>query len=357
MSGRASQGSPPRAASTNSQLPTTFSSPWEVRDAGVDSVTYAFWAGSDVARALAFGRFDWTPLAGRRITVVREARDAHWLDAHVGGLKLGAYIGAGKLVAEGRLGAICAGSTEATELGAPSLLTLGASRAKAAFTALGLVVGNAAVVRVDLAADLLFADRLDGLRFTNAWAAGVRAPGYKQRVTESADGLRVEAVEWTRGASIAARLYDAGTRHGTHPAGVRVRFERQVRFRKSAAKTPEQLRDSDLRQMHVGLLRRPLALGVKVRVASRARAEEIVWERKRAGELSDAKAERLIGTLGVLANGWAHDWTPRKRRDRLAELRGLELAVDFSRRAEDDMLDLGPQLHALANTEAWAWAK
>jgi hypothetical protein len=179
--------------------------------------------------------------------------------------------------------------------------------------------GDAEVARLDLAHELHFDDGADGLGAL-ATIAALRPSLRKTKVISANDGT-VQTVYFVtpRAAIVRERIYDKGVESSSHPAGRRLRIEAQHRFTKAQAMTAGMVRRLDLPQLY-GAKIQPYAVAETVSVG-RDRAEGELMKRVGAGDLTIAKAERMLGTIAVLHRYGRAAWPDSSARRRLAELR------------------------------------
>lgn len=106
--------------------------------------------------------------------------------------------------------------------------------------------------RIDLASELRFSDGQEGSAFLHS-LAGLDVPWCKSRV-DGKKGGNVETVSFhgTRGRTIYLRAYDKGIESGSDGPGVRIRVERQKRYRKDREPTASSLNVVDLRKIYWG---------------------------------------------------------------------------------------------------------
>ena len=145
---------------------------------------------------------------------------------------------------EGRLTALLGHDDTGSVLASPALLVEGERRAESRFRLLGVTLPEQITVqRLDLAAELLYGDGLDGLALLNACQRGVHLAGLRQHPYSATGDSRLESIIWQtpNGRQICVRLYDAGIEHGTDRVGERLRFEVQERWVGKQSRTPEQV--------------------------------------------------------------------------------------------------------------------
>lgn len=199
--------------------------------------------------------------------------------------------------------------------------------------------------RIDLASELRFQQPQDGSAFLHSLAS-LDVPWCKSRV-DGRKGDHIETVSFhgTRGKTIYLRAYDKGVESDTHPAGMRIRVERQKRYRKDVEPLATDLTISELRAIYLGREFRALANLPSALVADLPQVLDAVIDRARSIE----QAERVAGflTIGGHIEYPRATWYRRK-----AELRELGLYVDPTLVNERVEVPVGAYLHALAS--AWA---
>lgn len=210
------------------------------------------------------------------------------------------------------------------------------------------VSDGARLGRVDLASELRFSDAYEGSAFLHSLAA-LDVPWCKSR-TDGRKGDHIETVSFhgTQGKTIYLRAYDKGVESGTAGPGLRIRVERQKRFRKDREQNVSMFAASDVRSLFVGrefakLTNLPNALVCDVPEALSALCEvapQAGW--------SDRKIEMYAGYLVI---GHFLDYERATFYRRAAELRDLGIFVDPTQ-IERLEVPVGRYLQALAS--AWA---
>lgn len=252
-----------------------------------------------------------------------------------GDTRLGAY-GRGMVWMEGRADAALTNDKDSWNLRPASDLPAVAATAADAFAQLagepidyGLVPLAAEVRRFDLAHEFSFDDGRDGLAFLRT-VAGMCPPRRKLDVWKGQDGQpQTIYVRQARSGVVTERLYDKGVESGSHGPGERLRYEAQRRPPKSKRHTPDVLAALDLApeygrsiQSYVEGNDNVIAAGPDATVHHLAGAAS-------RGEISIAKAERMVGTLALLREyGRAIYGDERKARRRLQGLREAGVALD-----------------------------
>lgn len=253
-----------------------------------------------------------------------------------GGTRIVAYPAYGVCAVEGRLDAWMTGSATAYDLRPKSdlphaevvgLAMLEHLAGTAAFRR--DECGDAETRRYDLTAEAEFDEPPAGLGFLRTFAAIV-PPGRKTDTWRGADG-QPQTVYYRTGKRgvVTERIYDKGVESGSHPAGLRIRIEAQRRPPKSKRMRPGVIAGGDL----AGDFGRSMEAYVRgnenVIAAGTDGALRHLATKAAAGEMSIAKAERMIGTVAVLrefGRGFYPD--EQQSRRRLRQLRETGLALD-----------------------------
>lgn len=284
-------------------------------DSGVDTIRFR-WREDN----LAYVKFQRRPEG-----TIEGHRGERYVQTELG--RIGAFPD-GLFYLEGRAAALCAGTSENHDLATVPEVFLAEQAATDIMRDNGCELGDASrarLGRIDLASELRFDDPSEGSAFLHSLAS-LDVPWCKSRV-DGRKGDTIETVSFhgTRGKTIYLRAYDKGVESGTHRAGVRIRVERQKRYRKEREPLATELDILDLRQAFWGrefakLSNLPTATVVDLRGAI-----EVLCERA----TTYAQLERLAGYLVVghypgLSD--AMERTTRWRRD--SELRDLGIFVD-----------------------------
>ena len=261
-----------------------------------------------------------------------------------GGIRLMAWPAYSVVAVEGRLGALLAGDVDDHSLAPASALVDGAVMASDLLSSYsGADVGRAAEVRrVDLASELRFGAGSDGLAFLRT-VAGMAPARLVTDVWRGADGQPQTVYRRTpkRGV-VLDRIYDKGVESGSHAAGLRLRIENQQRPAKSKRVRPDVLSTSDLKGVF-GRTMNPYLLSSEVLVAGPDGAVAELAARAIRGELTHAKAERLIGSVALLKHGGravydrdgdAHKVGERRSNRRLKALRDAGVVLSDELPAE-----------------------
>jgi hypothetical protein len=258
-----------------------------------------------------------------------------FLEPGPGGTKLGAH-GRGVFWLEGRSDAIVTGSSEAWGLRQVADLVDVERITRYAFDELAGEPAEwhelrppAEVRRFDLAHEFRFDDGGDGLAFLRT-VAGMCPPRRKLDVWKGQDGQpQTVYVRQAHSGVVTERLYDKGVESGSHPPGHRLRYEAQRRPPKSQRMRPEVLADVDLR----GEFGRSINTYVEghetvIAAGPNATVAHLAGQAAR-GELSIAKAERMIGTVALLREyGRAVYPDVQQQQRRLRGLRDAGVALD-----------------------------
>jgi hypothetical protein len=258
-----------------------------------------------------------------------------FLEPGPGDTKLGAH-GRGVFWLEGRLDAVITGSSEGWDLRPVIDLVDGERIAREAFDELAREPAEwhelrppAEVRRFDLAHEFAFDDGRDGLAFLRT-VAGMCPPRRKLDVWKGQDGQpQTVYVRQAVSGVVTERLYDKGVESGSHPPGHRLRYEAQRRPPKSQRMRPDVLAGLDLR----GEFGRSINTYVEghetvIAAGPNATVEHLAGQIAR-GELSIAKAERMVGTVALLREyGRSIYGDERKARRRLQGLREAGVALD-----------------------------
>jgi hypothetical protein len=256
-------------------------------------------------------------------------------DPGPGGTKLGAH-GRGVIWWEGRVDALLTDSRSGWKLRPVRDVVPARNMAAAAFDVLaGEPISDyepqphGEVRRFDLAHEFAFTDGRDGLAFLRT-VAGMCPPRRKLDVWTGQDGQpQTVYVRQAKSRVVTERLYDKGVESGSHGPGERLRYEAQRRFAKADRYTPETLATLDLSAEYGRSLKNYLG-GDETVIA--AGPDATVGQLARSavrGELSIAKAERLIGTVALLREyGRSIYPCERQQRRRIADVRQAGIALD-----------------------------
>lgn len=251
---------------------------------------------------------------------------------------------------EGRAAAINARDRDEHALASIPEVYLAEQAAAAYMRENGCELGDspARLGRIDLASELRFDDPQEGSAFLHSLAS-LDVPWCKSRV-DGRKGANIETVSFhgTRGKTIYLRAYDKGVESGTQRAGVRIRMERQKRFRKEREPLATDLDFTDLRRAFWGREFSRLSNLRTASVVDLAGAMELLCERA----TNYAQLERLAGYLLIGNYPWAADTIKRDSRERRdAELRALGVFVDPTQ-IERLEVPMGAYLQTLGS--AWA---
>lgn len=183
----------------------------------------------------------------------------------------------------------------------------------------------AEVGRADVTAELAFDDGAEGLALLAALSS-TDVPWLKIGTEgRKRDELETVYARTARGRSVVFRVYDKGIEQGTHPAGERIRFERQRRYRKDRARTVAEWRAASLPGWFAGReLGKLWTRSDGFTVCDRGAAGQVLAEKARAGALTWQAAERLVGYVTLRGEGM-NDRTQRRRE---SELRDVGIAIE-----------------------------
>lgn len=184
------------------------------------------------------------------------------------------------------------------------------------------------VGRTDLVTERDFDNGAEGLALLRAMKALVPT-GYKSKVHSASDGtVQTVAIVTARRGKTVFRAYDKGIESGSHRAGHRIRFEAQVQRPKARRQTPEVLADSDLAAAF-GRTIEPFMKGDPVTVTTPSGVVDQLAQRLAEGELTAARAERLVGAAELLRRfGRGIYETDKQSARRLHALREAGISVD-----------------------------
>lgn len=225
---------------------------------------------------------------------------------------------------------------------------LGAAIPHAAPVALGQAPAvDVTLGRADLAAELRFSDPNEGSAFLHSLAS-LDVPWCKSR-TDGRKGSHIETVSFhgANGKSISLRAYDKGVESGTERAGVRLRLERQKRWRKQVEVGLADFVVSDLRRIFLG---REFARLTDLPYASVCDVPEallVLGDHAASGALTACMHESL---MGFVVGGHNVDHSRRTMYRRAAQLRDLGIYVDPAS-LERVEVPVGRYLQAVAS--AW----
>lgn len=292
---------------------------------GLDTCSIAFRVGSQ----------DWGDLLLTKPHKRTAGGGVVFMEPGPGKTKLGAF-GRGLVWWEGRLDALLSDSQAGWNLRPASDLPVAQEVVAAAFGCLaGEPIDYALhgvrpeVRRFDLAHEFRFDDGRDGLAFLRT-VAGMCPARRKLDVVKGQDGQpQTVYIRQAKSFVVTERLYDKGVESGSHAPGERLRYEAQRRPPKSDRQTPSVLAETDLGAEYGRSITTymegshdVIAAGPDATVAHLAGAVA-------RGELSIAKAERMVGTVALLREyGRAVYGDERKARRRLQGLREAGVALD-----------------------------
>jgi hypothetical protein len=256
-----------------------------------------------------------------------------------GGTKLGAF-GRGLFFWEGRVDALLTGSEDSWNLRPVADLPVVEWEARQAFEQLtgepidfGWPV-RGEVRRFDLAHEFEFAEGRHGLAFLRT-LGGMTPPRRKVEVIKGQDGQpQTVYVRHLRSFAVDARAYDKGVESGSHAPGERVRYEAQRRPARAKRYEAATMAELDLRGEFGRSINPYLEGGPVIAAGSKATVVKLA-QAAAAGELSIARAERMIGSVEVLREyGRAIYGDERKAQRRLKDLRDAGVALDDELPAE-----------------------
>jgi len=203
---------------------------------------------------------------------------------------------------------------------------------------------DARLGRLDFASELTFRHGEAGQAFLHA-LSNADIPWCKSR-TDGVKGRGIETVSFhgVQGKTVYLRAYDKGVESDTAAPGIRIRVERQKRWRKVREPFMHEVSGADLHSWYVGrefarLQDLPTAYVVDV-----AGAIDVLWE-------SCESPEQMERMVAYVVAGRIIDYHPKSRLRRAAELRSLGVVIDY---AQQERLEVpvGRYLQSLAS--AWA---
>jgi len=258
-----------------------------------------------------------------------------FLESGPGGTKLGAY-GRGMIWWEGRVDALLSDDSRSWNLRPAVDVVAARNMAAAAFDVLaGEPVSDyeprppGEVRRFDLAHEFEFDDGRDGLAFLHT-VAGMCPPRRKLDVIKGNDGqAQTVYVRQAKSFVVTERLYDKGVESGSHPAGQRLRYEAQRRPPRASRFAPEVLATLDLSGEYSRSIKTYVKGGENVIAAGPKGTVRHLAEKAARGEVSLAKAERLVGSVELLREyGRSIYPDDRQQRRRLQALREAGIALE-----------------------------
>lgn len=254
---------------------------------GIDTVRFRFYSPGvkELLRSLA-GR--WRPLPRGDLLALRIC----------GGSVV--VVDSAHFDVEARLALLLGDDRSGSPLASADRLIEAARRVCGELAALDVQVDRPLVTRLDLAAELVFEDGLDGLAFLAACGNALNLPRTEPVTRPGTDRLGRSVVWETAELGEVARLYDAGRWHGTHHAGDRVRLEVQERWGGAGARTLEQVVSLDLAALYERRLKQFVGVRKRVIVATPSAARREVLRRMHCGDLSRKKATTLVAQIAKL---------------------------------------------------------
>jgi hypothetical protein len=242
----------------------------------------------------------------------------------------------GLVALEGRLAAVVTGDQDNHALMPKQQLEAGEAIAARAIEALaGAAMFKPAdctdgeLRRYDLASELLFEDAADGIAFLRTVAT--LTPAGKKRDVIGNEIPETIYFRTPKRLVVTERIYDKGRESGSHPPGHRIRVEAQRRPAKSKRRRSAIVGRMDLAS-DFGRTLSPYVGAERLIASGTNGATSHLVQQAVNGELSIAKAERMIGTLALLHDyGRAVYPDVRQQQRRLQELRaaGIVLADEL----------------------------
>ena len=237
---------------------------------------------------------------------------------------------------EGRLAAVVTGDQDNHALMPKQQLQPGEDVAARAIEALAGVpmfrpgeCSDGELRRYDLAAELLFDDAADGIAFLRSVAT--LTPAGKKRDVIGNEVPETVYFRTPKRLVVTERVYDKGRESGSHPPGHRIRVEAQRRPPKSRRRRSGIVGRMDLAS-DFGRTLSPYVSAERLIASGTNGATAHLVQQAVNGELSIAKAERMIGTLALLHDyGRAVYPDVQQQQRRLRELRsaGIVLADEL----------------------------
>jgi len=252
----------------------------------------------------------------------------------------------GLIYLEGRAAAILSEDADEHSLAPVNDLFSAERVARRLVTDNGADVGDepARLGRVDLAAELRFSDPAYGSAFLHSLAS-LDVPWCKSR-TDGRKGNNIETVSFhgTQGRTILLRAYDKGVESRTAEPGVRLRMERQKRYRKEREPDVEMFSTSNVRALFLGREFAKLAELPSATVCNVPESLDVLWK-------SSASWNQFERLAGHIVAGSYINYPRHIRFRREAELRGLGIFIDPTQAVPLEV-PVGRYLQALAS--AWA---
>jgi len=247
-----------------------------------------------------------------------------------GETRMGAYPSHGVVWWEGRADALLSGTRESWQLRPKSDLGAVDRAARMALSDLAdhWLDVDGETRRFDLTAELSFDEPEEGLAFLRT-VSGMVAPRRKLAVWYGKDRQpQTVEVRQERSGALTERLYDKGVESGSHPAGMRIRLEAQRRPHRSRRYRPAHLAKMDMAAEFGRSLLPHLGAENVIAAGPNAATEHLAGMAAR-GEISVAKAERMIGTIALLKEyGRAVYPDLQQQQRRLRGLREAGIALD-----------------------------
>jgi hypothetical protein len=211
------------------------------------------------------------------------------------------WPGFGVIALETRLGALLAGDAENHALAPARAIKQAAPTAR---LVINDVIGSdpgehAEVRRFDLASELYGDESWEGLALLRT-LAGMCPPRSQVTVHYADDHTPMTVYHRTAKRGVVQdRAYDKGRESGSDPPGRRIRLESQNRPKKAERYTPEVLAKLDLAPIFGRTMSHYLQEQEVVAAGPDAALTHLVGKATR-GELSLAKAERLVGVVAIM---------------------------------------------------------
>lgn len=310
-------------------------------DAGLDTIRFRWRLDNE-----AFQKFSENRLMTRGGEGYSEgARGERYVQTPLG--RVGAYRD-GLFYLEGRAAAIKEHDPANHDLLDPLRVDLAEQVAREIVSDVGVPLDGqpATLGRIDLASELRFGSSAEGSAFLHSLSS-LDVPWCKSR-TDGRKGEHIESVSFhgTRGRTIYLRAYDKGVESGTNPPGLRIRVERQKRYRKSAEPFVSDLDVSDLRRAYLGREFKALVDLPSATVCDLRGSLEAIYERAESWQ----QACRLAG-FAVLGKHLEPEISRTSWYRLLGEFRSIGVFIDPAqvKRLE---VPVGQYLQTLAS--AWA---
>ncbi len=349
-------GGPKRTRPCNTRFHDSNCPGYSVRASGVDTVSFAFRPrgdrGLESLSEFVRPRREYVHAESGEVMRQAFAGGAVMVAKPVNGMRLGVFPGPGLVFAEGRLGAMLARSGDDHQLLPAADLATGSERAREALALIGFHFEPqpAAVRRLDLAAELRFDKRPDGLSFMRAMAA-LEVPGLMQDIYVKKGAVETVYHKTPKRGQVRSRVYRKDLESPGYGGGeVVVRLERQVRYPKAKQETAESIAGGDLEELYRGRLGALAKGSGSVVAAELTGAQAALFQRVEEGRVTKRQGERMLGTLAVL-NNEGRDWYDESYTAdrRVRELQALGIVLD-SERKQRQPVPVGAMLTALVES-------